>query len=84
MPSRQRHKTFHTTAYKRVVASLRRMREDAGLTQAALARRLRRSRTYVTKCELGERRIDVLEWTEFCRACRVEPTNAFEKLLKRV
>lgn len=83
MPARSRRKSFHTPAYGRILGLLRRMRQDAGLTQAALAKRLKRTRTFVTKCELGERRIDVLEWIEFCRACRVEPTNAFKKLLKR-
>jgi len=83
MSARSRRKSFHTPAYGRILALLRRMREDAGLTQETLAKRLKRTRTYVTKCELGERRLDVLEWIEFCRACRVDPLTAFRKLLRR-
>ncbi len=83
MPARARRKSFHTPAYGRVVALLRKMRENAGLSQDALAKRLERTRTYVTKCELGERRIDVLEWIEFCRACGADPTISLTELLNR-
>lgn len=80
MVGRNRRKTVHSTGYARVLRLLREMRTDAGLTQDALAKRLRRPRTYVTKCELGERRIDVLEWLQFCRACDSEPTEFLKKL----
>lgn len=66
-------KTIYSPGYERIVALLRQTRTDAGLSQAELARRLERPRTFVTKCELGERRLDLLEWLEFCRACGVEP-----------
>jgi DNA-binding XRE family transcriptional regulator len=52
---------------------LRQIRADAGLTQEALAKRLRRPRTYVAKSELGERRLDITELLPYCRACGVEP-----------
>ena len=84
MSSRAGRKSLHTSAYSRILALLRQMREQAGLTQEELAKRLKRPRTYVTKCELGERRIDVLEWLQFCRACETDPFKALRKIRKAI
>jgi len=50
---------------------LRRIRLDAGLTQVDLARTLGQPQSYVSKCECGERRLDVFELEAFCRSCGV-------------
>ncbi len=52
-------------------ALLRSLREEAGLSQMALAARLDKPQTFVSKSELGERRIDFLETIDFCAACGV-------------
>lgn len=83
MPARGGRKSLHSPAYDTILALMRRMRTDAGLTQEELATRLRRPRTYVTKCEIGERRIDLLEWLEFCRACRCDPVLFLARLKSR-
>jgi transcriptional regulator with XRE-family HTH domain len=75
-----RPKSVYAPRYRSVIALLRRSREAAGLSQEELAQRLKRTRTYVTKCELGERRIDLLEWIDYCRACGVKPTAFLAKL----
>jgi hypothetical protein len=80
MPARGGRKSLHTPAYDAILVLLRKMREDAELTQEEVAKRLSRTRTYVTKCELGERRIDLLEWIEFCRACRFDPAVFLARL----
>lgn len=59
---------------------LRRMREDAGLTQAELADRLNVIQTWVSKRERGVHRVtpdDVAEWAEACgyRGATVFVTN---------
>lgn len=58
--SRSQRETFLST--------LRRARLEAGLSQAELARRLRRPQSFVSKYESGERRLDVLELREVCLA----------------
>jgi transcriptional regulator with XRE-family HTH domain len=44
------------------------MRQKSGLTQEELASRLGATQSFVSKCERGERRIDVIELARFCKA----------------
>lgn len=55
-------------------------REDAGLSQQELANLLGRHQTYVSKCERGERRIDVIEFLEIARAIGFNPNTFIKKL----
>jgi transcriptional regulator with XRE-family HTH domain len=60
-------KSQHTRDYRRLVEALRQARKKAGLTQQEVARRLGTYATFVSKCESGERRVDVVELAAFCR-----------------
>lgn len=53
-------------------ALLREMRNDADLTQVELSDILGKPQSYVSKIELGERRIDFVETIDFCKACGVD------------
>jgi transcriptional regulator with XRE-family HTH domain len=46
---------------------LRLARERAGLSQVEVARRLGKPQSFVSKCESGERRVDVVELRDFAR-----------------
>ena len=48
-------------------------RKDAGLTQVQLSKKLRKPQSYVSKYENGERRLDVPEFIDICRAIGIEP-----------
>ncbi|QDK31737.1 multiprotein-bridging factor 1 family protein [Sphingomonas sp. IC081] len=50
-------------------------RKNAKLTQAELAVRLSRPQSFVAKYELGERRIDVVEFVAVARAIGLEATG---------
>jgi len=53
-----------SAAYRLFLTRLRQARIDAGLTQAEVAAKLRRPQSFVSKCESGERRVDVVELKE--------------------
>jgi len=72
----------YSPRYARFRALLRRIREEAGLSQAELAKRLRRPQTFVSKSELGERRVDALEAADFCAACNVTIGQFFARLAR--
>lgn len=59
-----------SAAYRLFLRRLREARLAAGLTQAEVAAELGRPQSFVSKCESGERRIDVVELTEFARLYR--------------
>jgi len=58
-------KTLRSEAYGQFLGRLRRARRESGLTQSDVAHRLGRPQSYVSKCESGERRIDVIELALF-------------------
>jgi transcriptional regulator with XRE-family HTH domain len=60
-------RSFHSEAYQEFLVRWRRAREDAGLTQEEVAKRLGRPQSYVSKCESGERRVDVIELVDFAK-----------------
>ena len=61
-------KTITSEAYSHFLDCLRQTREKAGFTQEQIAERLGETQSFVSKCERGERRIDILELREFCIA----------------
>ena len=62
-------KALQTKRYRAFLARLREARETAGLTQEQVAKRLGRPQTWVSKCELGERRVDFVELEDWASAC---------------
>jgi transcriptional regulator with XRE-family HTH domain len=56
---------------------LRQAREDAGLSQRALATKLGVHASWVAKVELGERRLDVVEFIQVARALGRDPRRLF-------
>ena len=61
-------KTITSQTYVHFLDCLHQTREKAGLTQEQLAERLGESQSFVSKCERGERRIDIVELRAFCHA----------------
>jgi len=57
-------------AYKRFRARLVQARQEAGLTQVEVAKRLGRPNSFISKCELGERRVDVVELRQLAHIYR--------------
>jgi transcriptional regulator with XRE-family HTH domain len=61
-------KANSVSAQEQLQALLRQARTGAGLTQTDVAQRLGQPQSFVSKYESGERRLDILELREVCRA----------------
>ena len=57
--------SVHEPIYQRLLHRLRLARFEAGLTQIEVAEKLKKPQPYVSKCESGERRMDVIELKSF-------------------
>ncbi len=75
-------KSTFTPQYEALRARLVEMRKAAGLTQRELAERLGRERSFVGRIELGERRLDVVEFFWVSRACGQEPATISAELMQ--
>ncbi len=75
-------KSTFTHLYEHFRRKLVAMREKAGLTQRDLARRLSRERSFVSRIELGERRLDVVEFFWVLRALDQDPARAAAELMR--
>ena len=73
-------KTLWSEAQQALVAALVQARKEAGLSQAALALRLRCQQSLIARIESGERRIDVVEFVILTRATGVNPDGILERL----
>jgi len=60
----------HSAAYQKFLAKFREARAQSGLGQVEVARRLKKPQSYVSKCESGERRVDIVELKAFARLYR--------------
>ena len=58
------------------------MREEAGLTQRGLGKRLRKPQSFVYNCETGNRRVDVSEFVAWSRACKIDVLAAFREFIE--
>lgn len=76
-------KALQAGRYRNLPKALRSMREAAGLTQRELAARLRISHTMVHSSEVAERRVDVMEFADWCKACGKDPVAALADLLRK-
>jgi transcriptional regulator with XRE-family HTH domain len=61
-------KSLFSKQHRSLVALLREVRQQANLTQVDIAQRLQATQSFVSKCERGERRLDVLELRAWCKA----------------
>lgn len=77
MPS----KTLRSREHRALCAVLVATRREAGLTQAQLAERLGKPASFIAKIEIGERRVDVVEFAAIARALKLDPRKIFDRFL---
>jgi transcriptional regulator with XRE-family HTH domain len=76
-------KTIYTARHELLRRALVAMREGAGLNQRQLARKLHRENSFVSRIEVGQRRVDLVEFYTICGACGVDPLKAAGDLLRQ-
>jgi len=75
-------KSLFSNEYDTFLSMLKEHRKSSGITQVELAKRLKESQSFVSKCERGERRLDLLETRIWCKALKL-PFLEFVKKLDR-
>lgn len=65
--------SLRSDLYRRMIELLVEARKKAGITQVELGKRLGQRQTFVSKFELGERRLDVAEFVAVSRAIGAHP-----------
>lgn len=71
-------KTIYTREYGVMLRVLREMREQVPLTQTELASRLNVTQVLISKCESGQRRLDLIELRTWCAALGLSTSNFLE------
>lgn len=69
--------SVHSADYRKFLKKFRQARMDAGLSQIDVAKALKTRQALISRCELGERRIDFIELRRFAKLYR-KPLSYFE------
>ncbi len=77
-------KSIHSYEQRVLRTLLREAREQAGMTQTELSRKLGRSQSFVSKYEAGELGLDVLELRAICQAMGVSLPDFISRFEDRV
>lgn len=71
-------KTIYSKDHKFLIEKLKKARKEVGLDQIQVAKRLGKTQSYVSKCESGQRRLDIVQLKEFAKIYK-KPLNFFIK-----
>lgn len=70
----------HSASYRIAIAKVVAARNEAGLTQRTVAERLGKPPSYVAKIEVGERRLDFVEFIAFARAVGIDEVELMKSV----
>jgi transcriptional regulator with XRE-family HTH domain len=73
-------KSIHTKEYAAVLALLRQVRKDAGMTQVQLAKKLRLTQSLWSKMERGELRLDIVQLKTVCKVLGLSLREFIDRL----
>lgn len=77
-------RSVHTRAYKTLVGALVEARRSAEVTQAALAKKLNRPQSFISKYEQCERRLDLIEFLEIVLALGCNPAEMLASAIREL
>ena len=73
-------KTIYHPQYVALIELLIQARKALSLTQLQLAATLGKQQSYIAKVEICERKLDVLEFIEWCRALEQVPSDLIKQI----
>jgi transcriptional regulator with XRE-family HTH domain len=73
---------LRSARHRTLIELLVKARETSGLSQRALAAKLKRSPSYVSKFEAGERRLEICEFIDLCAAVDADPAELVRRLAR--
>lgn len=76
-------KSTFTKHYAGIRKKLVELRKSAGLSQRAAADKIGRERSFISRIELGERRLDLVELFWLLRVYKADPISEVSALLKQ-
>jgi transcriptional regulator with XRE-family HTH domain len=82
MAAKTLRKTLRSRENQALIALLVNVRQEAGLTQRDLAHLLKRPRSFVSRIESGERRLDVVEFVALATALKIDPVELFSRFVR--
>lgn len=71
---------IRSASYKAAITALVEVRKASGVSQRELALRLRKPRSFVSKIENSERRLDIVEFTAIARALGMAPSILMQQI----
>ena len=77
-------KNLSSTESEKLAALLRSVRSEAGLTQSEIAERLELPQSFVSKYESGERRLDLVELRQICKALKISLGDFVRRFEKEI
>jgi transcriptional regulator with XRE-family HTH domain len=73
-------RSIHDPRYQDLIKKLIELRESKNVTQVEVARRLEKPQSYVSKVEILERRLDVIELCDWLNSIDVKITDFINQL----
>ena len=73
--SDKRMKSIHDPRYQKLIDQLIALREEKKITQTQLAEFLGKPQSYVAKIENFDRRLDIVELSDWLTACQTKPSE---------
>jgi transcriptional regulator with XRE-family HTH domain len=73
-------RSLHSLPYNHFLKRLYKARENAGLTQIEVAQRFGKPQSFVSKCEQGERTVDVIDLLKFSKIYHVSLDFFFQDI----
>lgn len=58
---------IYSKDYKEFLQKFKKARREAGLTQVEVAKLLKKPQSFISKCESGERRVDIIDLKRFAK-----------------